>query len=128
MKILKNFLIKIMYIVLLLICLSSIIISTVNAEAFVTDESQFTKVDSKVNKLTTNSAAMVVTIIRIAGMTIAIVMLLAIAIKYMVSSAGDRADIKKHAVAYIVGAVILFGASGILGALNDFATKVVKKE
>lgn len=71
-----------------------------------------------------NTAAIAITIARVVGATIAIVMLFVIAIKYMVSSAGDRADIKKHAVAYVVGAVILFGAVGILGAIQGIADNI----
>ncbi len=127
MKISCNLFKKIICILLLLVCLSSVIISTVNADAFEMDESNFKGEESKINTLTENSAKTVVTIIRIAGITIAIVMLLGIAIKYMVSSAGDRADIKKHAVAYVVGAFILFGAVGIIGALNKFANNISKE-
>lgn len=59
-------------------------------------------------------------IMRVVGVTIAIVMLLAVAMKYMLSSAGDRADIKKHAIVYVVGAMLLFGAVGILGVIDGF--------
>ncbi len=83
------------------------------------------KANAKVRGMVNNTAAVVVTSLRIAGVTIALVMLLAIAMKYMVSSAGDRADIKKHAVAYVVGAVILFGATNIIAAIIDFTTQAV---
>lgn len=83
------------------------------------------KANAKVSGMVNNTAAVVVTSLRIAGVTIALVMLLAIAMKYMVSSAGDRADIKKHAVAYVVGAVILFGATNIIAAIIDFTTQAV---
>ena len=49
--------------------------------------------------------------------------LMTIAAKYMMASAGDRADIKKYAFNYIVGAVILFAASGILTMIRDSITK-----
>lgn len=127
MKISIKLLKKIICILLLLVCLSSMLISTVNADAFELDESKFKGEESKIDTLAEKSAKTAVTVIRIAGVTIAIVMLLGIAIKYMVSSAGDRADIKKHAVAYVVGAFILFGAVGILGALNGFAKNITKE-
>lgn len=62
---------------------------------------------------------------RIVCATIAVVVLLVISMKYMLSAPGDRADIKKHAVHYVIGATILFGASGILGIIGKFA-EVVK--
>ncbi len=66
----------------------------------------------------------IMTIARIVSVTIAIVMLLVIGMKYMIASPGDRADIKKHAVAYVIGAFILFGVSGILTILLTFAEQI----
>ena len=66
----------------------------------------------------------VISIARIISVAIAIVILLVIGMRYMVASPGDRADIKKHAVAYVVGAFILFGVSGILTILNTFASNI----
>lgn len=79
--------------------------------------------DSNITNLANNSANLAITIMRTVGMTIAVTMLLIVSIKYMVSSAGDRADIKKHAIVYVVGAVVLFGAVGILGIINDLTTQ-----
>ena len=55
------------------------------------------------------------------GIGLALLMILILGTKYMLSSAGDRAEIKKHAVAYVVGAIVLFAASGILEILKNFA-------
>ena len=56
----------------------------------------------------------ILAIVRTAGVTAAVVILMVIGIKYIIASAGDRADIKKYAVKYIIGALILFAASGII--------------
>lgn len=65
----------------------------------------------------------VVTITRIISATIALVTILVLGMKYMTSAPGDRADIKKHAVVYIVGAFILFALPGIIGILIDIGEK-----
>lgn len=65
----------------------------------------------------------VVTVTRIISSTIALVMILVLGMKYMASAPGDRADIKKHAVVYIVGAFILFAIPGIIGLLIDIGEK-----
>lgn len=70
--------------------------------------------------------SVIITIVRIAGVCVAIVMLLAVAMKYMTAAAGEKAEIKKSAVQYVVGAVVLFGAVGILGVINNFSTNVSK--
>lgn len=61
----------------------------------------------------------ILSVIRTVAAAIAIIVLVVIACKYMIASAGDRADIKKYAVNYIIGAVILFSASAIIGIIKD---------
>ena len=39
---------------------------------------------------------------------------------------GDRADIKKYAMNYVIGAMILFGAAGILGIVQRFVNTALK--
>lgn len=68
-----------------------------------------------------NTAATIITSLRIVCVSIAIVILLVIAMKYMTSAPGDRADIKKHAVHYIISAAILFGVTGILTIISNIA-------
>ncbi len=58
--------------------------------------------------------------IRIAGIAIAVIMLIVVACRYIIASAGDRADIKKYAMNYIIGALVLFGASGIITIVKNF--------
>ena len=62
---------------------------------------------------------------RIIGICFAVVMLLTIAMKYMTAAAGDKADIKKSAVAYVVGAVVLFGATNIIASLVEFTNNAL---
>ena len=62
-----------------------------------------------------------INVVRIVGIGISIIIMTIIAIKYMFASAGDRAEIKKHAIPYVVGAVILFGASALFGIIINFA-------
>lgn len=54
----------------------------------------------------------------ISGFT-AVILLVILAIKYMTSSPEGKADIKKTAIIYVVGAFVLFGASWILGMLQS---------
>lgn len=75
----------------------------------------------KVTNLVNSTAGAAVSVIRIVAASIAVIMLLVIAMRYMISSPGDRADIKKHTVAYVIGAFVLFGVTGILGVLVDLS-------
>ncbi|MCI8546837.1 MAG: hypothetical protein HFJ44_06355 [Clostridia bacterium] len=58
---------------------------------------------------------------QVIGIAIAVIMLIVLAIKYISAAPGDKAEIKKHAVVYIVGAVVLFAASGIIQIIKTFA-------
>lgn len=61
------------------------------------------------------------TMVRVIGVTVAVVMLLVIAMKYMMAAPGEKAEMKKSMTAYIVGAVVLFAVTGILTIISDFA-------
>ena len=63
----------------------------------------------------------VLSIVQAIGISVATIMLLVLGIKYMISSVSDRAEIKKHAVIYITGAMLLFGASAIMQIVKSFA-------
>ena len=71
--------------------------------------------------------SVVVTIIgvaKIVGVCIAVGMLLAIAMKYMSAAPGEKAEIKKSAVVYVVGAIVLFAVTGLLTIIEKFATVI----
>ena len=63
-------------------------------------------------------------IAQIVGVGVAVIMLIVLAIKYISAAPGDKAEIKKHAVIYVVGAIILFAAAGILGIIQTLASNV----
>lgn len=69
----------------------------------------------------TNIIAGILDILRLIGAAVAVTILMVIGAKYLVASAGDRADIKKYAFNYVIGAVIFFGASGILTIIKNIA-------
>lgn len=57
--------------------------------------------------------------VRTVGIAVAVVMLMTVACKYIMASAGDRADIKKYAFNYVIGALVLFGAAGIVTIIKN---------
>jgi hypothetical protein len=44
--------------------------------------------------------------------------------KYMMAAPGDKAEIKKSAVIYVVGAIVLFAVGGILSIIQKFAENI----
>lgn len=66
-------------------------------------------------------AGSILSIVQVIAVATAVIMLIVLAIKYISSAPNDKAEIKKHAVIYVVGAVLLFGATGILELIRNFA-------
>lgn len=63
----------------------------------------------------------IITITKVICAGVAVAMLSILGIKYMSAAPGEKADIKKHAVPYVVGAVIMFSCTGILSIIEKFA-------
>ena len=82
------------------------------------------KDNSGAAKSVNNILGAILTIVQVVGTGVAVIMLVVLAIKYISAAPGDKADIKKHAVVYVVGAVVLFAASGILQIVKKFASNV----
>ena len=66
----------------------------------------------------------ILSVVQVVGIAVAVIMLVVLAIKYISAAPSDKAEIKKHAVVYVVGAVVLFAASGILGIIRSFAGNI----
>ena len=65
-------------------------------------------------------------VIKIVAVGIGLIMLAVLAMKYMMSSAQERATIKQSAMVYIIGSVVLFGAAGILDIIETFVNNNMK--
>ncbi len=84
------------------------------------------QVNASVEGTVTNSvqtiAGSVITIARVVCAGVAVAMITLLGVKYMTAAPGEKADIKKHAIPYVVGAVIMFACTGILGIIEEFAS------
>ena len=68
----------------------------------------------------TSIAQIVYSVFQIVAAAVLIIYAIILAIKYMNSAPGDRAAIKQHAIIFVVGAVLIFGATNIIGIIIDF--------
>lgn len=124
MKIIKK-----MFIVFIsLILIFNIVQSTVYATGGV-----YSSIQTLANSSTTggavtsvnNMAGSVISIAKVICAGVAIIMITVIAMKYMLAAPSEKADIKKHAVVYVVGAIIMFAATAILQIIQNFATTAI---
>ena len=72
-----------------------------------------------------NAGKKIAGLISVIAAVVAIVILIWLAIKYMTAAPSDKADIKKSAVTYVIGAVLLFAASGVLGIIAQFGKELL---
>lgn len=64
----------------------------------------------------------IIGVIRTVGVIVAVAILLILGIKYMMGSAEEKADYKKSMIPYIVGAVLIFASTAIVGIVYDMAS------
>ena len=83
---------------------------------------------SDIGEKVRNFGGSVIVTVQVVVTGIAVIMLIVLAMKYMLAAPGDKADIKKHAVVYVVGAVILFSVSGILKIIQVFSEKNINTQ
>ena len=60
-------------------------------------------------------------IITTVGVVVAVIILLVLGIKYMMGSASEKAEYKKTMIPYLVGAILIFGASAITNVVVGLA-------
>ena len=112
---------RIISIVLTIVCVA-FIASTCFAEI---DPKIINGKDAKVDTTKIgNIGNQIATIIRNVGIVAAVIIIMVLGIKYMIGSAEEKAEYKKTFIPYIVGAVLLFGASGIAQAVISFSNGV----
>ena len=63
-------------------------------------------------------------VFQVVGVGVAIIMLVMLAIKYLSAAPNEKAEIKKSVSIYVLGAVLLFAASGVLEIVQQFANNV----
>lgn len=116
---------KILSILLMFMILFSITVVTVNAadygniyqfEPYTNTSGGFQIVDNTINR----TLGVALDIIRIVTFCIALLLLIIIGIKYMISTPEIRAELKKDLPTYFIGVIILFAASGILRFITYF--------
>lgn len=111
---------------ILIIALSIVLISTVVLADDLLDPSKITGTSTDASNSVTSIANIVFGIIQVIALAVAVIMLTILGIKYVSASPEGKADIKKSATIYIVGAVLLFGTTGILQLIKSFANSLSK--
>lgn len=65
-------------------------------------------------------------IVQVVAISLAVIMLIVLGVKYVSAAPAEKADIKQSAMIYVVGAILMFGASGIIQIIKKFAGAAIK--
>lgn len=65
-------------------------------------------------------------IIQAIGISVAVIMIVVIAIRFMLASAEGKAEIKSQLLPYLIGAILLFATSAFLGIAFSIGDKINK--
>lgn len=76
----------------------------------------------------TTTANNIVGIVQVICYATAVIMLIYLGVKFITASPEAKADIKKSAIMYVIGAIIVFAAGTLLGVISNLSTNVVKKQ
>lgn len=65
-------------------------------------------------------------IVQVVAISLAVIMLIVLGVKYVSAAPAEKADIKQSAMIYVVGAILMFGASGIIQIIKTFTGAAIK--
>ena len=82
--------------------------------------------DMATNKRAQNLGNVILGIVVAAGVAVAFVMLIANGIKYISAAPNEKADIKKHMLVYLFGAIVLFAGGSIVHFIAEFIEEATK--
>ena len=116
-------LIKIVSTIIMVLMILSIVGNVFNV--FAADPGDFTGDETGAGAVKSKTLInQILGIVQVIGVGVAVIMLIALAIKYISAATTDKAEIKKSATMYIVGAVLLFGATGLLQIIKGFGDTI----
>lgn len=105
--------------ILAVLVMALLVVAIFNTYAFASDidaagiADQLKGTETNASGSVTTLGNQIIGIITTVGVVVAVIVLLVLGIKYMMGSASEKAEYKKTMIPYLVGAILIFGASAI---------------
>lgn len=115
MKILKS---------IIIIIIVTILFACISTYVYADPISAMDGIYSGGSQVINRASGRVLGIVQAIGISVAMIMLAILAIKYFASSIDERADVKKKLVPFVIGAFILFAASSLVGLVARTGAKI----
>ena len=125
LKVEKIFKIFSIAIIVLLIAMQ---LSVVFASVDLLDPGQVTGASTNASKSSQTFLNSVLGIVQVVAVSVAVIMLIILGIKYISAAPGEKADIKQGAMIYVVGAILMFGATLIIQVIKGFTGQAIDPE
>lgn len=104
--------------------IAAMMLFTISTTVFAVDPNGIISNMNNVNNVDTNRIStiggQIANILSTIGIIVGVIVLLVLGIKYMMGSTSEKAEYKKTIIPYLVGIVLLLGASGIVKAIASF--------
>ena len=104
---------------ILMIALLIVSISSVCLASGLLDPSSIQGESSNASDSLQDISGIILGIVQVIGIAVAVIMLVVLAIKYLSAAPSEKADIKKSAFVYVIGALLLFGGVALLNIIKD---------
>lgn len=111
---------KVLYVILIALVLL-VTISNFTSVFAITDPGSITGSPTSGATKITDTGKKIVGIIQTVGSVAAVVVLVALGIKYMMGSTEEKAEYKKTLMPYVIGAVLVFAASNLASVVYNFS-------
>lgn len=108
-------------IMIILVCLILILPNLAFAETKIDTDKYDDIYSSQGTSETTKMGGSILAVVQVIGISVGIIFLIILGIKYMTSAPNEKATIKERLIPYAIGAVIMFGGTGILSIVAKFA-------
>lgn len=76
----------------------------------------------------TKTANNIIGIVQVICYAAAVIMLVLVGVKFITASPEGKAEIKKSAIQYVIGAIIVFAAGALLGVISNLSNNVVSTQ
>lgn len=114
---------KIIAIIVFLIVILTLNISNAGSDI---DTSKYKNIYTSTTDTDTiiNKSGKILGVVQTVGIGVAVIMLSVMGVKYMIASVEEKAKYKEQMVPYLIGAILLFGGSGLLGIIIKWVSEL----
>lgn len=115
-----------MLVVCVILCMNHIVFAISGSDLTKEFNGQTTINTNEGEKLVQDVVDVVLSVVRIVGIGIAVIMITLLGMKYMAAAPSEKANIKNQLIAFTIGAVVVIGTTSILTMIKNAVDKITE--